>query len=354
MARLKKIFPGSSVQLFTYGWDESKEWFVWYRAWDGSRVKIYKGINRKGMSSQERISAANRIIDDLIRRFPYVKKPDVIQHLYAYLESRTLKKKTRQTYVSRVRKFEQYYQGGGFSQNDAQGFLESLSKEGMNATSRNNYRRFYLSAFRWMVKQELWPDNPFEGTEKVPGNYTPYRYFQRPQIKQLKAVISYRDPELWLAVQWIYYCFIRPGELRLLKVSDLLFDERKVLLRPEISKNGKQQYVRIPDAFYQLVEDRWALDQPANYLFQRPGTRSPLPVNEMGNRHRTILRDLGYEKGFVLYSWKHTGAVNFVRSGGNLKSLQMQLRHHSLEQVDAYIRGLGVGDMPDIQNFPAI
>lgn len=306
------------------------------------------------MSLQERYERADEIMVDLRRRFPFIKKPAIVQHLYAYVEARRLRKKTRQTYISRVKRFESWYKGGRFESAQAQAFLDAMTQEGLNGTTRNNYRQFYSSAFSWMVKRGLWSQNPFSDTDRVPGRYTPYRYFQGPQIRRLKRVISERDPELWLAVQFIYYCFIRPGELRMLKVSDLLWDERKILLRSEISKNEKQEYVRIPAAFFEQVMERWGESSPANYLFQRPGERAPLPVNEMGNRHREILRELGFEKGFVYYSWKHTGAVNFVRAGGNLKSLQVQLRHHSLDQVDAYIRELGVGDLPDIDTFPEI
>lgn len=47
-------------------------------------------------------------------------------------------------------------------------------------------------------------------------------------------------------------------------------------------------------------------------------------------------------------------AVQFVKNGGLLKDLQLQLRHHSPEQVDAYLKDLGVGDSSYIINMPGI
>ena len=354
MAHLKKICPDSKLDFFTYDDDPTKEWFVWYRAIDGSRCKIYKGINRKGMTIEQRYIAAKNLIEEVRKKFPYVPKADLVIYLHQYVDSKNLRKKSRQSYKSHIKALEDWYKGGRFRNKDAIDFLEHLKEKGNGDSTRHKYRQFFISAFSWMEKKNLWPENPFIDTDPIKARHTPYRYFQKPQMRELKRVISHRDPELWLFVQFIYYCFIRPGELRMMKVSDIIWDEKKLLLRSGISKNWKQQYVRIPDAFYPQVEEMWIDRSPGAFLFQRAGERSPLPINEMSNRHRKILRELDYGKGFALYSWKHTGAVSFVRAGGNLKSLQLQLRHHSLDQVDAYIRDLGVGDMPDINTFPEI
>ena len=57
----------------------------------------------------------------------------------------------------------------------------------------------------------------------------------------------------------------------------------------------------------------------------------------------------------MLYSWKHTGAVMAVKAGIHIKQLQIQLRHHSLDQVDQYLRDLGVSDLSDLaRSFPGI
>ena len=44
----------------------------------------------------------------------------------------------------------------------------------------------------------------------------------------------------------------------------------------------------------------------------------------------------------MLYSWKHTGVVMAVKAGIHIKQLQIQFRHHGLDQVDQYLRDLGI------------
>ena len=53
-------------------------------------------------------------------------------------------------------------------------------------------------------------------------------------------------------------------------------------------------------------------------------------------------------------SWKHTGAGTFVKNNGNLKDLQTQLRHHSLDQVNDYLKDMGVYQSEFIKNLPSI
>ena len=43
-----------------------------------------------------------------------------------------------------------------------------------------------------------------------------------------------------------------------------------------------------------------------------------------------------------MYSSKNTGAVTFVKNNGNLKDLHTEVRHHSLNQVNDYLKDIGV------------
>ena len=103
------------------------------------------------------------------------------------------------------------------------------------------------------------------------------------------------------------------------------------------------------DGWHQLPGDYFVFSQSGF-----PGMQQ-IPLNTMRTRHQKILKDLKFNTiRHKLYSWKHTGAVQFVKNGGLLKDLQLQLRHHSLDQVDAYLKDLGVGDSSYIINMPGI
>jgi integrase len=56
-------------------------------------------------------------------------------------------------------------------------------------------------------------------------------------------------------------------------------------------------------------------------------------------------------KGYTLYSWKHTGAVNAHLSGVGIKQLQLMLRHSTVQMTDIYLKSLGLRTDPNIENY---
>jgi hypothetical protein len=71
--------------------------------------------------------------------------------------------------------------------------------------------------------------------------------------------------------------------------------------------------------------------------------------------HTKVLDDLKIRGNYAFYSWKHTGVVKAVMSGINIKELQLQLRHHSLDMVNEYLKNLGILQSKSIiERFPSI
>ncbi len=326
--------------------DLSKEWFVYY--YDGTkRIKVKGGINRF-KTAEERHAAAQRIIAELEESV--VVSSGLGPKMSEWIEERrsSWRKKSYQTYKSKVDCFIEW-KGRKKDSRETIGEFFSFLRENKHKTTHNTY----LVAFKRILK-DLELNHLIEGIEPLRAVSNPAKYFQSHQIERIKKIVKERDPQLWLACQFIYYCFIRPGELRMLKIGDIYFEENKILIRGSISKNKKQQFVTIPRPFRPQVE-HLKYRAPNEYIFFSRNSMKPLSVNNLLNRFRSILTDCGYGHEYKLYSWKHTGAVACVRAGASLKELQIQLRHHSLEEVDKYIRQLGVNDLQDLEvRFPSI
>ena len=58
----------------------------------------------------------------------------------------------------------------------------------------------------------------------------------------------------------------------------------------------------------------------------------------MWNHFDKIRKLINLPRDYKLYSFKHTGNVMAVKAGIGLKELQMQNGHHSLDQLNAYLR----------------
>jgi integrase len=74
----------------------------------------------------------------------------------------------------------------------------------------------------------------------------------------------------------------------------------------------------------------------------------------MGSRFRKLTRDLNLSKDYTLYSWKHSGVVAAYKAGIDIKTIQSQCRHQSLEQTDIYLKSLGLNVNLAINKMPEL
>lgn len=330
--------------LYDAGGDTSKRWYVHFRL-DGKKIFRYGDIN-KFHTASERYASAERLIKELSHsKFAL---SSIEKRVFAYLESQKhrWRKKTYEGYYSKLKVFFTWLNGGGLTDQSILDFFEEL-KPKLKPKTYNEYINTLSLIFKSL-------DVEIPKIEKQRVNSTPARYFTKTQRDFLAKEISERDPDLWLFVQFVFYCFIRPGELRALKVGDILLEDAKILLRGEISKNKKEQYVCIPKNFLPAVETALVGRNPAHFIFGNG--RKMLGIITMCRRHQKLLKELNFDTiRYKLYSWKHTGAVACAKHGIPIKQLQIQLRHHSLDQVNDYLRQMGADDCDQIQNnFPGI
>jgi site-specific recombinase XerD len=354
----------NGYKLFNALGDTTKRWFIfYYHTYENGhrkRIKFYGGINRYS-DPEKRYQAAVKLLGD-IESGVYGKKFDPVnlQSVFDKVMStraRGLRLRTLQTYQVKVNAFIEYCANnrvdslkliqGAF----ATRFLNSLHA---HATTINAYRNTLRTLFEDIRRQKLIDINPFADIKKLPESRRGKSPFNIAQVSQLKNEISQSNPVLWMACQLEYYCFIRPAEIRFLKVEDINLAEGFILVPGRISKNRKTQTVMIPEAFMEQLRAWISPDLPQNYYVVNRAAQ-PLGRHYLTHKHQQVLKKLGFSTRYSLYSWKHTGAIAAVKAGINLKSLQMQIRHHSLDQLNEYLREMGVMESDDIKhNFPKI
>lgn len=349
MTTEKKILP----KLHNYNEDLTKQWFVHFYDEKGKRIRIYKGINHLP-TVKLRYEAAQKIIKDILLERKKLVHQEIKNKVFEALENKrpTLRLSSYRCKRSKIRIFLDWMERADWTSKDITAFFQHLTDKHINPSTYNDYILNVRDILRWIDAEEL-----MQGIERRKKHPVPAAYFTKSQIDYLAAAIKNKDPELWFFVQFVYYCFLRPrAELRLLKVGDIILEDKKIVVHPDIAKNKKLQYVAIPDAFYPTVAKKIKGRNPNEYIFKGKAHLKPMGQATMGGRHLAILRELGFDTNrYKLYSWKHTGAVMAVKAGVHVKQLQIQLRHHSLDQVDEYLRQLGVADLGDLRsNFPGI
>jgi integrase len=348
-------------KLTSHGNDLKKRWYVHYTAIDSDgksyTAKQYKGINNfKTVEGRE--LAAKHLIEKLEQEIGNVTRKTIRQTLEHALskESHILRTDTVYAYYSKINVFCQWCDENNvttFQQinSDVVGeFLKNLIDKGRSNATYNAYK----NTLSLLLDKTNKAENPFTEFKNMKKNSTPAKYFNKRDIRKLQYLISNEDPQLWLFCQMMYYCLIRPNELRHVKISDIDLDEGYITILSEHSKVGKTDTVAIPTELQEILDDL-ELEQYPNdfYLFSKCGSPSYRKVSEshFATTHQAILKSEGYDTDrYKLYSWKHTGAVGMVKNGVSLKDIQIQGRWSTLEMVDSYLRQLGVKDLEKLKS----
>jgi integrase len=348
--------------------------FVEFYVWDAREKKLKRKRDyspEKIGDARKRKAHANKLIKDyntLLKQGFHVKAeeeqpqalPDQKQYsiseAFTFLikiKEKTVRERTVQAYSTLKDRLVEFYQCEGIgdiniaylTKEDIDAFFDWLLLEKkIGHKTFNNYITLIRAAFTFFLDRNIVFKHPVKVKPlktDIGGNIA----FSNDQVKELSEVISQKNPELWFFIKFMYYCFIRPNEIRQLKVKYLMRESETIVIPAHISKNGKQGSVVIPVPFLADINVKQMFDeQPEFLIFSTEGEpgKKLRGKNTMNLWHRQILDELGYGSEYTLYSWKHTGVVEAYKAGIDIKTIQQQLRHHDLQMTDIYLKSLGL------------
>lgn len=338
-----------------------KDWFVRYRDKAGKIQKKYGNLAHYH-TLEDKLREANRIIAELNN--PEIiniqQREGLISSLQLVLDEKrySLSLKSYQTYFYYLKKFATWY-NVEFKKDkkiNPYYFIIHLQKLGYSPNLVRKIACILGGYFKVLVKRNQYHSNPFEdvkikkikGKSKLP--------FTDNQIKEILQACEKTDKQLRDAIDFLYYLYFRPAEIRLLKIEHLMFDAMQVMATAEIIKDKDNYLKTVPKQMeHHILKYK---GYPANYyIFSAnglPGAK-PLGKNQLTTRMRTILRGLNYGSRYSLYSWVHTGIKRAALSGIPIKQLQLQKGHSDLKMFDEYLKDLGVNDCKILAtNFPAL
>jgi integrase len=380
------------------GGDLNKQWFVYYSYLNPKTNKLVRFRTSEGFSRLKTESARRRVAEKLKADLTYKLKngynpfeaddqviynDNLKYHLLAEKEGRMRKsnktmhyymskfmeeKKPRiristyHTYNSKFRVMKAFLESKKLSGNDisaftdehAQGFINYLFEtRKIRNKMVNHYLRLFREFFQQLIKRKILNVNPFTVIDYYKTESIPAKYLQVPTIEILKKAFLLHDPQMWLVAQMEFYCMIRPAELRKLQVKNINMFEGSITVPPNISKNGKQRTVVIPDPLFHYLDDVVNIRQyPENHFIiskRKVPDGDPVSKNYLWNHWDKIRKKVNLPRDYKLYSFKHTGDIMAYRAGIGLKDLQMQNGHHSLDQLNSYLRQMVVIDSESLR-----
>lgn len=332
-------------------------WHVYYQC-AGKRVQKYGRINAYNTVTERLIEAKKlaETIEENLReqKRKAVAKSVFIADLEGAMEQRAkgLRHKSVTTYDSKVKAFVEFLTNKAIvtpHRNDVSAFFASIRDK--HPSTYNTYKETLSSLAMQLVKGGKLYENIFSHIEKLKCEKQPKMFFTESQIARLKRVLL--QPEyklLWVACQMQYYTFLRSNELRQLKVGDLILEESQILVRAEIAKNKKREFVVMPKQLSNLLSEWVKHKSDIDFVLTTPN-KGQLSRDALYKEFKKVLLSLNMDtKKHSFYSWKHTGARAWVKSGGSMYGLMRQMRHHSLDQTQQYLRKLGILEFEDDVN----
>lgn len=356
-----------------------RRWYVLYYQTDPltgkrHRFREYAGLNRI-KDTRERLQMANILIKQINTALPdgypfigddnagLTESPRVMAALSKVLEYKTRisdRPKTGQGLKSAIKVFGEWLQATGqidvtcatMHTTIAQEFLAWLiTDRQVSPTTRNNYMLRLRTLFNAIpnVLPGILDDNPFSGIKKLPETAATRRALTDTE-RRILVEHAQHDRPLMLAILLQYHCFIRPGEIRRLRFRYFDLKDGFVRLPGSITKNKRAASVQIPDVLMPyLIDYGFEKYSPTFYIFGKGGNpgREICSMNFLQKRHKKLIDHLvdsgllDADPGIKFYSWKDTGVAELVRQKVNIREIQLQVRHTSLEVTQHYLASLG-------------
>lgn len=371
--------------------DISKKWFVFFSYRDPrngkmKRFKIYTGLH-KFKTIPERTAAANKLCQQYRERLANGFNPftddeksiyeDQLQYNNVALiygkhrasnktvrffascfllhlnEGNKLEHETITTYTSKYRTFNLWLQKNGFEDDDIScidnniilAFFDYLINERkLSGNSISKYTQNLRALFNYARQQKAIIVNP---VYDIPLCRRVNDMAPRPiadfDIQKFKDEIYTSDPQLWLAISFEYYCFLRPGkELRLLKICDIDFARGIVDVDRFRAKTNMERFPTIPLVFLNELREVYKLHTFPKHFYVFGKNYEPskdcIGKNNLRYRFRDVREKLNMPDSYKFYSWKHTGNGRASDAGISLSSLQEQNGHTSIKTTEIYLR----------------
>lgn len=271
------------------------------------------------------------------------------------LSARDLSPNTIADYTNTLRKFSDHL---GHSITIASISLDQLQQfmiavQDVSRKTRSNYHSTLHTFFDWMLRNNLVTSNPIQNLDRPKPEKRAIDPIPSERIKDLIEATQYSkvysrmgkkpcknrlDTAIRNTAVILFFLDngVRVSELCNLQMKNLDLKQLRALV---LGKGSKERFVpfsaRTSQALWRYLATRGELD-PEDYVFVSENGR-PLTRIHVKN----FLKIIGDRAGIPHvhpHRLRHTFAINYLRAGGDIFTLQMILGHEQLDMVRHYSR----------------
>ena len=266
-----------------------------------------------------------------------------LDDFYIYLKNKGYSYNTINSYKKDLNLFKDYCNNIDIKlidYNFLRKYLQFLHDKKYTASSISRHISSLKSFFKYLTKNEFIKDNPCllitnPKVEKKLPNYINYNDLEILfTVPNKNDVLGLRN---LLILELLYSCGIRVSELVNIKISDIDFSNKRILI---LGKGKKERFVlygkvcsKLLDEY--LIKSRSKLNKNNEYLL----------LNKFGNKItdraiRMIIDDIVKKSSLKLnispHTLRHTFATHLLNEGADLKIVQELLGHENIATTGIY------------------
>lgn len=219
---------------------------------------------------------------------------------------------------------------------DISSFVENEQDRGLKTESIIHRLDALYAFIAFLVKQEVLPYTIRQHKIKLKKPESLPRAIPGEDIQLLLATISnVRDRAMILL---LLRTGMRIGELLEVKMTDIIFPERKILIyQGEKNYQGRVAYYS-EDAECALQQWQQSRNTNSEYLFSGGSGRQLSYTTARRMMHKTLQDASLSEKGYSLHSLRHTFATDMLNAGMRIEVLQQLLGHREIGVTMRYAK----------------
>ena len=221
------------------------------------------------------------------------------------------------------------------SPHDIRLYMAQFRKSGCSPNTLDTYYRALNTFFTW-ASREYEVRNPMERIDKprVP-KVIPKRLSDNDVAKLLEACTGSREAIRDRAIVLLLVdTGIRAGELVNLKVGDIDFEKREIVV---MGKDRKERIVPFAESASRALSDYLGTSADKNApAFRSRRTGQALTVSGLRQILKRLAKRAGVQDRVYTHLFRHTFAHSWMEGGGDIETLQVALGHKSVKTTMIY------------------
>jgi site-specific recombinase XerD len=224
---------------------------------------------------------------------------------------------------------------------------KGIIKTGVRKSTVAAYWSKLNAFFSWLSQREHIKTNPFEGMQRPSPTYDDKKFLEKKDIEKILAAIHKNNKILvfkrnLVLFYLLLFCGLRREEVMHVQLRDIDLDNNILTVRAETSKSGKSRQLPLHSTVVMQLKDylKERREYTTQYLFISANRDAKLSYHGLIHLVDKLQALSGVK--FHLHQFRHTFAVNFLKTNKDLFALKQLLGHADIKMTVQYLRCLPV------------